>query len=103
MDNSPTHLPQALDPSTLEHFSMAMPEEPHCPNYGPRKARHQSGFERDLTLLHPPASTTVALTGVGCPVGYVIGGWMMFCVVIRQIERSLVPIKTKMTLCGTAL
>ena len=70
MDNSPTHLPQALDPSTLEHFPMAMAEEHHCPNYGP-KARQHSGFVLDLTLLHPPAGTAVALTGVGCPVGFV--------------------------------
>ena len=66
------------------------------------KARHQSGFVLDLTLLHTPAGTTVALTGVGCPVGDVIGGQMMLCVVIRQVVRSLVPIKTKLPLRGAA-
>ncbi len=66
------------------------------------KARHQSGFVLDLTLLHPPAGSTVALTGVGCPVGDVIGGRMMLRVVIRQVMCSFVPIKSKLTLCGTA-
>ncbi len=67
------------------------------------KARHQSGFVLDLTLLHTPTGTTVALTGMGCPVGNVIGGRMMLCVVIRQVVHSLVPIKTKLTLCGRGI
>jgi hypothetical protein len=40
----------------------------------------------DLTLLHTPAGTECVLACMGCSVGDMVGGWVVFCVVVRHVS-----------------
>ena len=57
----------------------------------------------DLTLLHTPADTEcVMLACMGCSVGDMVGGRVVFRVVVCHVGRTFVPVETELPLCCAA-
>ena len=69
----------------------------------PTASNGQLRLAVDGALLHTPAvRAEVALSGVCCSVGKMVGRRMMFCVIVGHVCTTFVPVETELALRRSA-